>query len=324
MRHLFLVIAAIALLGLGTLAKAVTIETVAIGDKGNTADTQIMSDNTTGYGSVSYNYNIGKYEVTAEQYTAFLNAVANVSDVYGLYDSYGMQSWDGCKIQRTSVTGGYSYSVASDYANLPVNNVSYWDACRFVNWLNNGQGNSSTETGAYTLDGYTGTDGHDISRNAGASWALTSEDEWYKAAHYKGGGAYSLYPNGTDVAPVAEIEANYNRFDLTAGYLNIWDGTINGVSEQNGTKDMMGNVCEFNEAITRQFTTEDGVYTLRGLRGGSWEGSDYKSSARNGTYPFQGSYAYGFRVVQIVPEPSSIIALLGGLTGLIGLRRRKA
>ena len=31
---------------------------------------------TTAYGSVAYNYSIGKYDVTAGQYAAFLNAVA--------------------------------------------------------------------------------------------------------------------------------------------------------------------------------------------------------------------------------------------------------
>ena len=38
-------------------------------------------------------------------------------------------------------TGGnpYTYTVAADFANRPVNYVSYWDACRFANWLNNDQ-----------------------------------------------------------------------------------------------------------------------------------------------------------------------------------------
>ena len=37
-------------------------------------------------GSVAYAYNIGKYEVTAGQYTAFLNAVGGV-DTYALYNA---------------------------------------------------------------------------------------------------------------------------------------------------------------------------------------------------------------------------------------------
>ena len=74
MKKAFAVAVAIALLCLGSLAEAnITIETVAVGDRGNAADT-------TGYGSVDYNYNIGKYEVTAAQYCDFLNHKARVSD----------------------------------------------------------------------------------------------------------------------------------------------------------------------------------------------------------------------------------------------------
>ena len=62
---------------------AVTIETVPVGNTGNTADTRYDS---TGFGAVNYAYNIGKYEVTAGQYTAFLNAVGGV-DTYALYNT---------------------------------------------------------------------------------------------------------------------------------------------------------------------------------------------------------------------------------------------
>lgn len=54
-------------------AGAVSIETVPVGNPGNA-----------GYAPVGYTYNIGKYEITAGQYTEFLNAVA-ATDTYGLY-----------------------------------------------------------------------------------------------------------------------------------------------------------------------------------------------------------------------------------------------
>ena len=87
MKRVFAVTAALALLCLGSLAQAnITIATVPVGDAGNAPDTAVMKDGTTGYGSVAYNYNIGKYDVTAGQYTAFLNAVA-ATDTYGLYNT---------------------------------------------------------------------------------------------------------------------------------------------------------------------------------------------------------------------------------------------
>lgn len=321
MNKLFTITAALALLGLSIATQAIVIDTVAIGNPGNAADTVVMNDDTTSYGSVGYNYNIGKYEVTAAQYTAFLNAVANVSDTYGLYNSAMWSSSYGCRIQQTSISGGYSYSVASDYANRPVNYVSFWDACRFANWLSNGQGTGSTETGTYTIpDHYNGQDGRTIQRNANWTWAVASEDEWYKAAYYRGDGLYSLYANGTSTAPGMETDSNYGGTDGT--YSTPWDGTIHGALEQNGTKDMMGNVWEWNEDIVREYLN----YSYRGLRGGSVITSDadgaLQSSFRNYRYPVFEDSLIGFRVSQ-VPEPSSIIALLGGLAGVLGMRRRR-
>ena len=47
-------------------ASTITMAMVTVGDPGNAADT-------TGYGAVGYTYQIGKYDVTTAQYTAFLN-----------------------------------------------------------------------------------------------------------------------------------------------------------------------------------------------------------------------------------------------------------
>jgi hypothetical protein len=317
MRKVFAVTAAIALLCLGSLAQAnITIDTVPVGNAGNLADTLVMDDSTTGYGSVAYNYNIGKYEVTAGQYTAFLNSKATCnSDLYGLYDS---RMGSGCGITQSgsgTVATPYVYTVDPDFVNRPVNYVSYWDSCRFANWLGNGQGDSDTETGAYTMTSE-GIEYNTITRNAGATWAVTSEDEWYKAAYYMGSG-YSLYANGTGDAPDAGTTgSNYSWF-----MNSTWD-VGSGFTEQNGTKDMMGNVWEWNEAI---------IGSYRGLRGGSFTGSgDYYSQASIRNYdshydgfPTGGYSNIGFRVSE-VPEPSSIIALAGGLISLLGIRRRRA
>ncbi|MBL7220047.1 MAG: SUMF1/EgtB/PvdO family nonheme iron enzyme, partial [Phycisphaerae bacterium] len=185
---------------LGSAAMAVDIVTVPVGNVGNSADS-------TGYGAVSYEYNIGKYEVTAGQYRDFLNAVGKTTaDTYGLYNSSMDSSSYGCQITWNSVSSTYDFSgvpsgTAADWENRPVNYVSFWDACRFANWLHNGQGAGDTETGAYTLTSG-GMSANTITRNAGATWAVTSEDEWYKAAYYSGSGStYYDYPTSSDTAP---------------------------------------------------------------------------------------------------------------------------
>ena len=116
----------------------------------------------------------------------------------------------GANIQRTGSSPNYSYSVAADWADRPVNFVSFWDAARFANWLHNGQptgpqGPGTTEGGAY----------HDVGnqtlfgRNAGAKFFIPTEDEWYKAAyHDKTAGlaaSYFDYPTGTNAAPGNDI-----------------------------------------------------------------------------------------------------------------------
>ena len=53
-------------------AGAINIETVLIGDAGNAADSRAMSDGTSGYGNVAYQYRIGKYEITNNEYVGFL------------------------------------------------------------------------------------------------------------------------------------------------------------------------------------------------------------------------------------------------------------
>lgn len=157
MKKLFAVTAALALLCLCRVAQAdvfnlgaglTNLETVKVGDAGNTADTYAHSGNPNGQGRVNYDYCIGKYEVTAAQYCDFLNHKAKVSDPYDLYHYEMGYDEMGPHITVNGEEGSYTYSVASDFANRPVSYVSFWDACRFVNWLSNGQGDGDTETGA--------------------------------------------------------------------------------------------------------------------------------------------------------------------------------
>ncbi len=117
-------------------AQAVTIDLVPVRNSGNAPDPATGNQ----YGSVSYDYQIGKFEVTTGQYCEFLNAVAK-TDTYGLYNpnmNYdAAPSLAGCNIKPTGISGNYFYSVAMNWADRPVNYVSWGDAARFVNWLSN-------------------------------------------------------------------------------------------------------------------------------------------------------------------------------------------
>src|SRR6476659_2162027 len=107
-------------------AEAVTIDLVPVGNSGNAPDVRY---NNISVGSVDHAYQIGKYEVTAGQYSEFLNAVAK-ADPNGLYNpAIGDPGGSlGANIQRTGSSPNFSYSVAADWANRPVNYVSFWDS----------------------------------------------------------------------------------------------------------------------------------------------------------------------------------------------------
>ena len=313
-----------------------SLETVQVGNPGNAADTAAHSGNPAGQGAVGYAYNIGKYEVTAAQYAEFLNAVAD-TDTYALYNS-GMSNISyGSGIARSGISGGYTYTVDADFVNRPVNYVSWGDSARFANWLHNGQlagaqGLSTTEDGAYYLNGAT-TDAAlmAVSREADWKWAVTSEDEWYKAAyHDKTAGlaaTYFDYPTGTnsfpgrDMADVSGNNANYytgsGAYPIDSGKYTTLVGEFQNSDSPYGTFDQGGNVWDRNESV---------LYGLeRGARGGPFNSYlvSLLASARNSISPTYEYYDAGFRVAS-VPEPGSLAMLLGlALTAVwYGWRRR--
>ena len=96
------------------------------------------------YGSVGYAYQIGKYDVTVSQYCQFLNAVAK-TDTYGLYNSNMANTYESdptISITHSGSSGNYSYTVTGSdphAANCPIFDVTWGNAARFCNWLQNGQ-----------------------------------------------------------------------------------------------------------------------------------------------------------------------------------------
>jgi formylglycine-generating enzyme required for sulfatase activity len=175
----------IAIAALAADARGVTMAWSPVGNPNNSPDS-------TGYGAVAYSYNIGTYDVTNSQYVAFLNSNDPTgANTLGLYDtrmatdSLGGGLNAGINFNSGNASGGM-YSVISGHGDEPVIYVNWFDAIRFANWLNNGQRGGDTETGAYTLLGGTPTpsNANSITRNAGATIFLPSENEWYKAAYY--------------------------------------------------------------------------------------------------------------------------------------------
>jgi formylglycine-generating enzyme len=306
-------------------ASAVSMDWTPIGNPGNPADTQVMTDGTTGYGAVAYAYSVGTYEVTNAQYAEFLNAKA-VSDPYRLYDTDMANGGAGFNggITRSGSPGTYTYSVIEDRGDMPVNHVSFISALRFANWMNNGQASSDTETGAYTLLGGTATpsNARTVTRNVGsATIALASEDEWYKAAYYSAlTTSYFTYPAGSNAQPTCSTPTgtgNHANCNLAVGDLADV-GSYPGSASPYGSFDQGGNIAEWIEPVFSSF--------FRRVRGGGFsdDSSGQAASFRQyGGNPANGYSTIGFRLV-LIPEPSTGLLVIAGLLGLAGWRRASA
>lgn len=313
-------------------AEAVAIEMVPVGNAGNAPD-QDFGDGGP-FGAVSYDYRIGKCDVTNNQYVEFLNAKdPSGANPLGLYNlSMSDATYGGINYDPGKSDGG-KYSIVSSNGNHPVNYVTWYDAIRFANWLNNGGlSTSDTENGSYTLlhEGSPSptpipSNADSITRTATAHVVLPSENEWYKAAYYNPGtSSYFKYPTSSDNPPTAASpnalpnSANYDQ--QSGGPDNLTDvGAYSGTTSPYGAYDMGGNVWQWSEGFV------DSNGPNRVYRGGSLYVIPYylQSSTRYDTFPHNEGYSLGFRVA-LVPEPSTLaLGPLGFAAVAVAARRKR-
>jgi sulfatase modifying factor 1 len=300
---------------------------VVVGDAGNVADPNPLG---IGNGSVAYKYSIGKYEVTNSEYVEFLNATA-VTDSYALYNaSMGSDGVNGGVI-RSGTSGGYTYSTKAGMENKSVNYVSFWDAVRYTNWLTNGAtAGAATETGVYVLTSG-GISGNTVVRDSSAwnagGYAVTSINEWYKAAFYKGGtsdAGYWIYATQSDSIPTSTSTPNSSPNQVNYGGTPSLTpvGSFTGSGSAYGTFDQNGGVYEWNDDIY-------GPPGQRTARGGSIKYSNEWSLAASSLVtmdPTTENDTTGFRISRItaVPEAEYGVLTTVALAAVVFTRRRKA
>jgi len=288
----------------GNGANAFTMDFVTIGNPGNVADT---TGSPNPAGSVAYTYNLGKYEVSRDMITKANSA-----------GSLGITMYD-------------MYSYGGNGVNRPATGVSWYEAAKYVNWLNTSTG----YTAAYKFDGSgtfqlwsAGDAGYNASnmfRNSFAKYVIASRDEWYKGAYGKADGSWSNFPNGTDSAPAAVASGTSANTAVWGRQTGPADITSAGGLSAYGTMGQGGNAWELTETATDG--TNDTANENRESRGGSWDVFSFSSvllgvSWRDITsLPSDEYWQVGFRVVS-VPEPSTGLLVVLGLSGLL-LKRRK-
>lgn len=305
-----------------------------VGNPGNASD---PSNDDGQFGAVAKAFRISKHEVTNNQYAEFLNAVdaigVNPNGVYNPSMGDADPAFRGGIDFDATASSGAKYSSKSEFGGKPVNYVSYFDAMRFVNWLENGMptDGSGTESGVYAIGS-----GLDELRSPTATYFIPNEDEWYKAAYHhpadQGGDAdgYWLFGTASNSIPtIAKADAQGNTSNPGANVANYnrgadWNGqnghvtTVGsagpGSASYYGTFDQSGNVLEWNQSVIDS--------SSRGLRGGSWffGSNNLGASARGYNDPSLEDQLVGFRVASVVPEPNA--ALLGAAVYLVLLLGR--
>ena len=288
----------------GSGANTFTIDFTTIGDPGNLPD---FSGDPSPAGQVNYVYGISTYEIPE---SAILAANAQ-------------SALDGNPLNITIDSRG---------PNMPATRVSWFEAARFVNWLNTSSGHAP----AYNFDangdfqlwspGDVGFDADNPFRNTQAVYVLPSVDEWYKAAFYDPvSDTWFDFPSGMNSPPnpvASGTEDNTAVYDqpFSQGPAEI---TLAGGPSPFGTVGQGGNVQEWEE--TALDLVNDNPDELRAHRGGQWISGATPAGLANDSRgaliaPFVSSGSIGFRVVRI-PEPSTLL-LLATLFAAFALRRR--
>ena len=286
-------------------------EWVLISHPGNAADKS-------GFGAVSYEFEIMKHEVTCAEYAEFLNSAAAKEDPPALWNPKmdgaplptgrdDIRSEQGCLI-REGEKGSFRYSVVPGREEIPIVNVSFINALRFANWKHGG----STETGAYDIT----KDKNLASRSQDARYWLPSEDEWHKAAYFDPEAKrYWLYATRSDARPNSRKPdasdtnaANFVWIDrinngMNKGYAFSQSdyykpgaiylfpvGSYPSARSAYGTLDQSGSVWEWTEGLMWE--------TKRVLRGGSWfdEANALRSTTRCAVPPERTYHDTGFRL----------------------------
>ncbi len=221
--------------------------------------------------TLTYNFYIGKYEVTFDEYDAFCSATGKSKP--------GDRGWG--------------------RGSRPVINVNWWDAIAYCNWLSekeklpkayDNNGNLLDKDGRVTTD---------ITKVLG--YRLPTEAEWEYAARGGNKSRGYQYAGSSTVGDVAWYDSNSGGKTQEVG---------KKAPNELGIYDMSGNVWEWcsdwygdysSSAQTNPYNSTAGSYRVN--RGGSWSSNaTYARVANRNRYsPTSTGRGLGFRICRTVP-----------------------
>ena len=288
----------------GTGANQFQIEFVKIGNPGNAADT---SGSPNPSGAVDYIYNMGKYEISRE-----------------MVIKANQQSSLGITLRDMSM-----FRPDSNDPKKPATGIDWWEAAKFVNWLNTNSGHQEAYkfdvNGNFQLWNTGEYMGSNKFRHKDAYYFLPNSDEWYKAAYFNPqSNSYYRFPTSSNEQPAWVMSGTSGAVYHVSGPSDVDNA---GALSPYGTMAQGGNVGEWEET---SFDLENNyVGENRGYRGGAFisievaNQTGLESDIRASLDPVVHSEYLGFRVAS-VPEPSALSLLAIGLSGLAMLRSRRS
>jgi formylglycine-generating enzyme required for sulfatase activity len=230
------------------------------------------------------NFELGKYEVTFNEFKRFVDATGYVTDAERP-DTVRLKSGFPPRGINNGTWKMDSKGVPvplSDTAK-PVGNISWFDAMEYCKWL---------------------------SKITGKNFRLPTEAEWEYAA--KGGvkSKVTMYVGGNNLEEVAWYVGNSDKHVHTGGLK---------LPNEIGIYDMAGNLREwcsdwYGESYYQVSPPENPAGPERGarriLRGGSWgsEKDRMRISYRNNEFPYNSALDFGFRVAIPGEAPKTALA----------------
>ena len=244
--------------------------------------------------TITYDYYIGKFEITNREYCAFLNNAGVSSN--GSKDGKELIDMDdeNCQIGHN----GTKFYVKNNLDNYPIIEVTWWGAIYFCNWFSNIEG----LTASYNLD-----TGELIDYPANKGIRLPTEAEWEYAARGAANNPDYLYAGSDNIDEVAWYWINSENPDNPI-YFGKGSHEV-GLKNPNalGTYDMSGNVYEwctdwygedYYASSTLQNPTGPSIGSNRITRGGTWYGN-YNNNRLGNRFnkpPTYSGWDFGFRI----------------------------